>query len=61
MATVGNREVPAPDGAETEPDASRDLDPADWSEFRRLAHDALDDMITHVETIRQQSCVATAA
>ena len=55
MATVGNREVPAPDRAETEPDASRDLDPADWSEFRRLAHDALDDMITHVETIRQQA------
>ena len=44
-----------PTGRETGPDVSRDLDPADWSEFRRLAHDALDDMITHVQTIRQQA------
>ncbi len=34
--------------------ASRDLDPADWSEFRSLAHAMLDDMITHIETIRER-------
>jgi aromatic-L-amino-acid/L-tryptophan decarboxylase len=27
------------------------LDPADWQEFRRLSHQALDDMITQLETI----------
>ncbi|MBS0240513.1 MAG: aminotransferase class V-fold PLP-dependent enzyme [Proteobacteria bacterium] len=32
----------------------RDLDPADWSEFRRLAHAALDDVITHVQSIRER-------
>ena len=47
---------PFPAGA---PDASdgcvsRDLDPADWSEFRSLAHAMLDDMITHIETIRER-------
>lgn len=34
---------------------SRDLDPADWSEFRRLAHAALDDVITHVQTLRERT------
>jgi len=47
---------PFPAGA---PDASdgrtsRDLDPADWSEFRSLAHAMLDDMVTHIETIRDR-------
>jgi len=32
----------------------RDLDPADWSEFRRLAHAALDEVITHVQSIRER-------
>jgi aromatic-L-amino-acid/L-tryptophan decarboxylase len=32
---------------------STSLDPADWSEFRALAHGMLDDMITHIETIRE--------
>lgn len=54
MPTTGKPEVPAPDKVETGPEASRDLDPADWSEFRRLAHDALDDIITQVETINQK-------
>ena len=27
------------------------LDPADWQEFRRLSHQALDEMITQLETI----------
>jgi glutamate/tyrosine decarboxylase-like PLP-dependent enzyme len=31
-----------------------DLDPDDWAEFRRLAHEALDEMISHVETIRER-------
>ncbi|QKD02851.1 pyridoxal phosphate-dependent decarboxylase family protein [Mesorhizobium loti] len=30
------------------------LDPADWDEFRAVAHGLLDDMITHIETIRQR-------
>jgi aromatic-L-amino-acid/L-tryptophan decarboxylase len=45
----------APDGEARPADRSRDLDPADWSEFRRLAHAALDDVITHVETIRERA------
>ena len=32
---------------------SANLDPANWNEFRSLAHGMLDDMITHIETIRQ--------
>ena len=38
---------------ESRPDVSSSLDPADWSAFRQLAHQMLDDVITHVETIRQ--------
>ncbi|MGV1866061.1 MULTISPECIES: pyridoxal phosphate-dependent decarboxylase family protein [unclassified Rhizobium] len=30
------------------------LDPLDWSEFRALAHGMLDDMISHIETVRQR-------
>ncbi len=30
----------------------RDLDPVDWSDFRRLAHAMLDDVISHIETVR---------
>ncbi len=36
------------------PSRSRDLDPADWSAFRELAHTMLDDVITHIETIRDR-------
>ena len=36
------------------PDASANLDPADWGVFRSLAHKALDDMIDHVETLRDR-------
>jgi aromatic-L-amino-acid/L-tryptophan decarboxylase len=32
----------------------RDLDPSDWSAFRQLAHAMLDDVITHIETIRER-------
>src|SRR5664279_5775394 len=47
---------PFPAGAPEPSDGavSRDLDPADWKEFRSLAHAALDDMITHIETIRDR-------
>ncbi len=46
----------------TEPDLQADraadpvtsLDPADWGEFRALAHGMLDDMISHLETIRER-------
>lgn len=34
--------------------ASRDLDPPDWDAFRQLAHAMLDDVITHIETIRER-------
>ncbi len=43
----------APAGPEEAP-KSRNLDPADWSDFRRLAHAMLDDMISHIETIEEQ-------
>jgi aromatic-L-amino-acid/L-tryptophan decarboxylase len=33
---------------------SRDLDPADWGEFRRQAHLMLDEVITHIETVRDR-------
>ena len=47
---------PFPAGAPgaSEGRASRDLDPADWSEFRKHAHAVLDDIITHIETIRER-------
>lgn len=32
----------------------KSLDPSDWAEFRELAHSLLDDVITHVETVRQR-------
>jgi aromatic-L-amino-acid decarboxylase len=31
-----------------------DLDPRDWTEFRGLAHRALDDMIDHLQTLRER-------
>ncbi len=40
--------------AEPRQDALRDLDPRDWSEFRAMAHALLDDVISHIETIREQ-------
>jgi aromatic-L-amino-acid decarboxylase len=33
---------------------SRDLDPSDWSAFRQLAHAMLDDVITHIQTVRER-------
>lgn len=33
---------------------SPSLDPSNWDEFRQLAHGMLDEMITHVETIRHK-------
>ncbi|PZM15041.1 pyridoxal phosphate-dependent decarboxylase family protein [Rhizobium tubonense] len=33
---------------------SPSLDPSNWDEFRQLAHGMLDEMITHIETIRQK-------
>ena len=35
------------------PDASS-LDPSDWAHFRQVAHAALDDMISFVETVRER-------
>ena len=47
---------PFPAGAPEPSDGavSRDLDPMDWKEFRGVAHAMLDDMITHIETIRDR-------
>jgi glutamate/tyrosine decarboxylase-like PLP-dependent enzyme len=36
----------------TEAPARRDLDPADWAEFRRQSHRMLDDMLDHLEGVR---------
>jgi aromatic-L-amino-acid/L-tryptophan decarboxylase len=41
-------------GAEPERNAPRDLDPRDWSGFRAQAHALLDDMISHIESIRDK-------
>ena len=30
------------------------LDPADWDELRALAHQMVDDMLTHLETVRKR-------
>jgi glutamate/tyrosine decarboxylase-like PLP-dependent enzyme len=35
--------------------APEDLDPADWDEFRALAHRAVDDAINHVATVRERA------
>jgi glutamate/tyrosine decarboxylase-like PLP-dependent enzyme len=35
-------------------DAGRSLDPTNWDEFRKTAHALLDDVISHVETIRER-------
>ena len=34
-------------------EASTSVDPADWGAFRKLAHAMLDDVISHVETVRE--------
>lgn len=47
--------MPGPDlQADRAADPVTSLDPADWGEFRTLAHGMLDDMITHLETIRDR-------
>jgi glutamate/tyrosine decarboxylase-like PLP-dependent enzyme len=35
-------------------ETSASLDPSNWDQFREIAHGLLDDMITHIETIRQR-------
>lgn len=40
--------------ASCESETSSNLDPADWDQFRKTAHGLLDDVITHIETIRQR-------
>ncbi|UVK51760.1 aminotransferase class V-fold PLP-dependent enzyme [Mesorhizobium sp. AR02] len=35
-------------------DTSASLDPVNWDQFREIAHGLLDDMIAHIETIRQR-------
>jgi aromatic-L-amino-acid decarboxylase len=35
-------------------ETSSSLDPSNWDQFRRDAHGMLDDIITHIETIRQR-------
>jgi glutamate/tyrosine decarboxylase-like PLP-dependent enzyme len=35
-------------------ETSHSLDPSNWNQFREIAHGLLDDMITHIETIRQK-------
>ena len=42
-------------GPESDPPTDEvTLDPSDWTAFRALAHRMLDDMLTHLETLRHQ-------
>jgi aromatic-L-amino-acid decarboxylase len=41
-------------GAAADSAAETSLDPANWDQFREIAHGLLDDMIAHIETIRQR-------
>jgi len=45
-----------PDAARPAEDSKRagDLDPRDWGEFSELSHAALDDMIAHLQSIRER-------
>jgi glutamate/tyrosine decarboxylase-like PLP-dependent enzyme len=47
---------PFPAGTQDAPGAAarRDLDPEDWNAFRKQAHAMLDDVITHIERIRDR-------
>src|SRR5205085_2624952 len=54
---AGPAEQPPGAGADApHPEGARrpDLDPADWSEFRRLAHRMLDDAIDDIEHVRER-------
>lgn len=48
--TIGEKNALA--AAPSEMPAS--LDPQDWRQFREIAHGILDDVITHIETVRQR-------
>ena len=56
MAASANDDAKAAPHRSPKPSSNttRDLDPADWGEFRRLAHATLDQMISHIETIRDR-------
>lgn len=47
-----DKQQPAIVGGPSETSCS--LDPSNWAEFRQTAHSLLDDIITHIETIRQR-------
>jgi len=48
-------EAKAPLETSGDPERHTSLDPSDWRDFSRNAHEILDDLIAHVESIRQRS------
>ncbi len=44
----------SPDDSEPVPASESSLDPADWNEFRLLCHQAIDDMVDHLASLREQ-------
>ena len=58
-ATDDGFAYPTPDADEVPPpsapaEAHASLDPADWQRFRRLAHGALDDIVSHLESLERR-------
>ncbi|MFB9984365.1 pyridoxal phosphate-dependent decarboxylase family protein [Mesorhizobium kowhaii] len=49
LQVIKQERAAANDAIET----SASLDPSDWDQFREVAHGLLDDMIAHIQTIRQ--------
>ena len=53
---TGERKMIEPDNDLSFPDpGEKTLDPEDWTEFERLAHQALDDALTYLRTARQRA------
>ena len=46
--------IPGPSRPASDGPQQRTLDPSDWAAFRRDAHRMLDEMLSHVETIRER-------
>jgi aromatic-L-amino-acid/L-tryptophan decarboxylase len=53
-AGIGKPDANDVEPPEVESDTPHNLDPVDWRDFRRLAHGMLDDVISHLETIREK-------
>ncbi len=53
-AGIGKPDADGVEPSDLRPDTPHNLDPVDWGDFRRLAHGMLDDVISHLETIRER-------